>query len=106
MTLLKCSATTCVYNKEYLCSRGEIDVMWVNAHDSDETCCGSFQEREYSSTQNAYRSGCGCDQIQVDCAAHNCTYNDNCRCTAASISVDGANAKNNRETKCSTFQAR
>ena len=35
MTVLKCYATTCVYNKEQLCSKGNIDVMGENAHLSD-----------------------------------------------------------------------
>ena len=31
MTILKCSAMTCVYNKEQLCSKGDIDVTGENA---------------------------------------------------------------------------
>ena len=27
MTILNCSAVTCIYNKDQLCSRGEIEVM-------------------------------------------------------------------------------
>lgn len=104
MTVLKCYATTCVYNKEQLCSKGNIDVMGENAHLSEDTSCGSFQERNSSSPQNNYASGCGCETIQIDCKAHNCSYNDNCKCTAAAIQVNGENAKDCRETKCGTFQ--
>ena len=56
MTVLKCYATTCVYNKEQLCSKGNIDVMGENAHLSEDTCCGSFRERSNSSPQNNYTS--------------------------------------------------
>ena len=45
MTILKCSATTCAYNENNLCSRGEIDVMGESARNADETSCGSFRER-------------------------------------------------------------
>lgn len=104
MTILKCHATTCVYNKDQLCSKGSIDVMGENAHLSNETSCGSFQERTNTSPQNSYVSGCGCETIQIDCKAHNCSYNDNCKCTAACIQVDGDHAQNCNETKCKTFQ--
>ena len=45
MTILKCSAMTCVYNKEQLCSKGDIDVTGENATSANETSCGSFRER-------------------------------------------------------------
>lgn len=104
MTVLKCYATTCVYNKEQLCSKGNIDVMGENAHLSEDTCCGSFRERSNSSPQNNYTSGCGCETIQINCKAHHCSYNDNCKCTAAAIQVGGENAKDCQKTKCGTFQ--
>ena len=45
MTILKCSATTCAYNEDMLCSRGEINVMGDSAKSSEETSCGSFREK-------------------------------------------------------------
>ena len=42
MTILKCSAMTCVYNKEQLCSKGDIDVTGENATSANETSCGKF----------------------------------------------------------------
>lgn len=103
MTILKCHATTCVYNKEELCSRGEIDVMGENARMSDETSCGSFRERSSESVSNSLSERCGCETIRIDCKAQNCTYNEDCKCTAAAINVDGANANTSTETKCGTF---
>ena len=35
MTILNCSAVTCIYNKDQLCSRGEIEVMGHDARVSD-----------------------------------------------------------------------
>ena len=74
MTILKCSAMTCVYNKEQLCSKGDIDVTGENATSANETSCGSFRERTGSSMKDSYTDDCGCDKIQIDCKAHNCTY--------------------------------
>ena len=104
MTILKCSAMTCVYNKEQLCSKGDIDVTGENATSANETSCGSFRERTGSSMKGSYTDDCGCDKIQIDCKAHNCTYNDNCKCTASSIQVDGSNAHASSDTRCDTFQ--
>ena len=103
MTILKCHATTCAYNEDTLCSRGEINVMGDSARSADETSCGSFQKKG-SGTVNSTIGCCGCETIQIDCKAHNCTYNENCKCTAASIDVDGSNATACSETKCDTFQ--
>ena len=103
MTILKCSAMTCVYNKEQLCSKGDIDVTGENATSANETSCGSFRERTGSSMKDSYTDDCGCDKIQIDCKAHNCTYNDNCKCTASSIQVDGSNAHASSDTRCDTL---
>ena len=54
MTILKCSAMTCVYNKEQLCSKGDIDVTGENATSANETSCGSFRERTGSSMKDSY----------------------------------------------------
>ena len=104
MTNLRCSATTCLYNENQLCSKGEINVMGESATSADETSCGSFRERG-SGAMNSFTNGCGCDTIQIDCKAHNCTYNNHCKCTAASIDVDGSDAKACSETKCNTFES-
>lgn len=104
MTILKCSATTCVYNDDMLCSKGEINVIGNEAHRPDETSCGSFRERGEGSAQNTVANGCGCQSIKIDCNAQKCIYNENCKCTAAAIDVAGENACDCRETKCSTFE--
>ena len=84
MTILKCSATTCAYNEDMLCSRGEINVMGDSAKSSEETSCGSFREKSQGA-MNSAKNSCGCETIQIDCKAHNCTYNEKCKCTAAAI---------------------
>lgn len=104
MTILKCSATTCIYNKEELCSKGEINVVGENARYADETSCGSFCDRNDTGVKSSCASGCGCESINIDCKAHNCTYNENCKCTAAGIDIGGSGATDCRETKCTTFK--
>ena len=61
MPALRCTAVKCVYNKEELCSKGDIKVSGDHAKSVDETCCSSFKER--TGNTNA-AEGCGCDTIQ------------------------------------------
>lgn len=104
MTVLNCSATTCIYNENSLCSRGEIEVRGDQAHRSAETCCSSFRDRNSQAAKNmAEKKHCGCERIQIDCKAQECTYNEHCKCTAAAIDIDGPNANKYEDTQCGTF---
>ena len=53
MPALRCTAVRCVYNKEQLCSKGDIQVQGDHAKSMDETACGSFRERSESDYSNA-----------------------------------------------------
>ena len=90
MPALSCSAMTCVYNQNELCSKGDIRVGGSGAKSSMETCCESFKERGEGTMSNS--TGCGCTKIGVDCKAQNCTFNDNCKCEAGDISPETAHA--------------
>ena len=92
MTSLKCSAHNCCYNKNSLCSRGSISVEGADARYADDTACESFRDQEECAVKNSADPCCGCETINIDCKAHNCTYNEHCKCTAASINVSGDNA--------------
>ena len=105
MTTLKCSAVTCVYNDNQLCSKGDILVAGEGARLSSETSCERFRKRGENASDCA-SSGCGCHEIQIDCKAQNCTYNDKCKCTASAIRVDGGHAAQSGETCCDTFETR
>ncbi len=72
MPALSCSAMTCVYNQNELCSKGDIRVGGSEAKSSMETCCESFKERGEGTMFNS--TGCGCTKIGVDCKAQNCTF--------------------------------
>lgn len=102
MPALRCTAVRCVYNKEELCSKGDIKVDGEQAMTSDETCCSSFQER--TGTSNS--TGCGCDTICVKCSAHDCTFNKSEECHAGSIDIQGAKAETQDETCCGTFRCK
>ncbi len=103
MPELKCSAVTCVFNKQELCSRGDIQVTGGDASKADQTCCGSFQERKGDSMTASCASGCGCETIRVDCEAHKCIYNNDCKCNAAQIGISGPDARSSQQTMCGTF---
>ena len=46
MTLLKCSAHNCCYNKNSLCSKGSINVDGAEARYADDTACESFRDQK------------------------------------------------------------
>ena len=105
MPMLKCSATTCLYNQEEYCSKGDIVVSGEEqAHHADETNCSSFVERSESSMTNS--TGCGCEKIHIQCKAHDCVYNAGEKCEAAQVNIAGAGACVCQETKCGTFECR
>ena len=95
MTILKCSATKCLYNENELCSRGDIEITGDNAHRADETNCGSFRDRATAGMTNSKAHHCGCEKINIDCKAQECTYNDQRKCTASAIDVAGCSTKQN-----------
>ena len=103
MPALSCSATTCIYNKQELCSKGDVKIGGSNARQAGETCCESFQERSQDSMMNSMASGCGCTNIGVNCDATGCRSNDHCKCVAGAINIDGHDACCMSETCCSSF---
>lgn len=103
MTILNCTATKCIYNENQLCSKGNIEIDGNGAHRADETSCGSFRDRTSSGMKNSEAHHCGCEKINIDCKAQECTYNDHCKCTASAIDVSGCSTDGCNETKCNTF---
>lgn len=86
MPALQCSAVKCMYNKDNLCSKGDIQVKGDHAATENETWCSSFVEK--TGMSNAYTCGGGCSSIQVGCAAHDCTYNRQEVCQADHVHID------------------
>ncbi len=105
MPELKCTVQTCVHNQQFLCDLDKIQVGGQNAKNPQETCCDSFQERKDGSYSNSVSSGhAASDCSTIDCKATNCMYNEQCKCYAGKISVEGGNARTCDGTECATFQ--
>lgn len=104
MPVLTCAATTCIYNKDKLCSKGDIQVTGEHATYSDATSCGSFVERGSSASNRAGDTGCGCSTIDVRCEACKCVFNEKKKCSADQITIEGRNACESSETECGSFR--
>ena len=104
MAELKCVAEKCVYNKNNLCSKGDIMVGGKHAEAIDDTCCESFMEKKgdresYTSSTSHPRS-----YISIDCEATKCAYNQNFKCVAEHVNIKGCDAHKSGETACATFK--
>ncbi len=104
MAALKCMAEKCTYNKDRLCSKGDIMVGGKHADNTADTCCESFvQKRE---GQGAFTSSLEHPSkiISIDCEAVKCVYNSNYKCVAEHVDIQGSGANESRETACATFK--
>ena len=132
MPELKCTVQTCVHNKQFLCDLDAIQVGGEQAKTARETLCASFQERKaggasnngsssYSNSSNSSNSnsysgtyvsgysditGGASDRSDVDCKAVEFMYNNNYKCHAGKISVEGSNARQSESTECATFKCK
>lgn len=104
MPELRCTVQTCLHNQQFYCNLDSICVDGSSAKNSEETCCKSFEERkdDYSNASDitGKASDCSC----IDCKAVECMYNDNCKCHAGKISVEGSNACKCEQTECASFK--
>ena len=104
MPELRCTVQTCVHNKQNYCDLEGIEVKGASASHIDETSCGSFVERKGNTTSNV--TGNASPLSNINCKAVQCMYNENCKCHAGKISVEGSNACREDETVCATFQTK
>ena len=104
MAELKCQVENCTYNKEKLCSKGDIMVGGKHATNMQETCCESFAEKREG--HDSYTSSLQHPSkvISIDCEAQNCVYNSNYKCHAEHVDIKGCGADNCKETTCATFK--
>lgn len=101
MTFLDCAVKGCVYNADNCCCKGDIMVEGHQAKKTEETCCGSFNERGADRMQNV--TGRMSKEIEVSCEACNCTFNKDKKCGAEHIGIAGQNACTCGETECASF---
>lgn len=112
MPQLKCTVQTCVHNKQMLCDLDTIQVGGSQARSARETCCDSFQERQtgpaMGRTMNVSYSNIAQNDASpltdIDCKAVECMYNEQCKCHAGRISVEGSQATEAEGTECATFE--
>ncbi len=104
MAELKCGVENCTYNKERLCSKGDIMVGGKHASSSDDTCCESFMERRDGAMTSSIEHPS--KTISIDCEAVKCVYNSNYKCVADHVDIMGCGADSCRETSCATFVER
>ena len=101
MTELRCTVQTCAHNKNQYCSLNAITVGGSTAKHSTETSCDSFKERKGDSFSNS--TGEASPTSNIHCKAEECKFNNQCKCHAGKINVEGRNACSTNETECATF---
>lgn len=104
MTDLKCNVTSCTYNKEHLCSKGDIMVGGKRAQEKDATCCESFSPKKEGMEGYSSSLSHPSHTISIDCEASQCVYNQNYKCMAEHVEISGNGACNCKETLCATFR--
>ena len=102
MSTISCTVTNCYYNKSNGCTAQEIKVEGEKAFESRNTCCDTFIEQKpgVMSSQEAPKKN-----ATVLCSACHCVHNEDKKCVATDILVNGKNACCCQETCCSTFRA-
>lgn len=102
MPNLDCTATKCTYNVDEYCAKGTILVAGKDAEQPRETCCSSFREKKENGYSNANRMVDR--QVEVECEAEGCIYNESKICNAGQIGIAGSNACECHETECASFR--
>jgi hypothetical protein len=106
MTELKCVVESCGYNKDCLCSKGDILVGGERACSIDDTCCESFAKKKDGFDAFTSSLSHPSKSISIDCEASKCIHNDNFKCSAEHVDIRGCGACDCRETACATFSER
>ena len=103
MQSINCNVTNCSHNKDMICYSNRINIVGINSSNDDDTCCGSFLDKDHygNLTNNIYNEGNACDCLV--CNVNSCKYNENSLCSLDSISVSGLGAKLYNETSCESF---
>ena len=98
MADLKCVVENCTYNKDCLCSKGDIMVGGKHACDCDGTCCESFAQKREGRESFSNSLSHPSHTISIDCEAVKCIYNSNYKCVAEHVDIKGCGASDCRET--------
>lgn len=104
MPKLDCNVKNCLHYADDCCCKKAIIVDGSDAKECYETCCGSFDETKDGAFQNMYKSPE--KNLEVDCEAVKCVYNEDRCCTADHIGIAGDGAYQASQTECASFKAR
>lgn len=101
MANIVCTVTNCYYNKREGCTAPSLKVDGENAGESRFTSCETFIEQKpgIRSSVSDPKSN-----TPIECMAVKCQYNENKKCEASRIVINGKNAEHSEETCCSTFK--
>ncbi len=103
MPALQCSAVKCMYNKDNLCSKGDIQVKGDHAADSKMKPGVPVLWKRPECPMPIHAEAAAA-LVQVGCSAHDCTYNRQEVCQADHVQIDGSQACICEETCCGTFR--
>ncbi len=104
MTQLDCTVTNCLYNKDCLCSKGDIIIGGNHAARSSDTCCESFRPGGSAAVNS---TGTASTTVDIDCEAIRCIHNADCKCSASHIGIGGGNrAVCRTDTECADFMCK
>ncbi|MCD8150705.1 MAG: DUF1540 domain-containing protein [Clostridiales bacterium] len=104
MTQLDCTVTSCLYNRDCLCGKGNIVIGGRDAVKSGDTCCESFRER---GTNTINRVDQADTAVEIACEACECIHNEDCKCSASHIGIGGGSGVCQcGETECEDFRCR
>lgn len=100
MPKLNCSVESCKYQKENLCSARAINVVDINAIESDETDCRTYTYADSAITSSTHHAT---EDIDITCDVVNCLHYNNHKCNAKIVEINDYNATSTEETECSSF---
>lgn len=104
MTTLGCTVTSCTHNSDNCCCKQAIIVDGASAWNAQDTCCGSFNERNDGIFKNVFKTPE--KRLEVGCEATHCLYNEARHCVADHIDISGDGAEQPEHTECATFKVR
>ena len=105
MTKLICNVKNCYYNKDARCCRDGIQVQGHDATIEDATFCSSFKEKlDHATSKVQHTSSAPERSLDVNCNVVKCIFNDNEKCHASKIGIEGHGAKHESQTICGSFQ--
>lgn len=101
MAEIRCTVMNCFFNERSGCTAPSLNVDGRKAFESRSTCCDTFVEQKPGIKSNV---GDPFRDLDIQCSAIKCEYNNNEMCNARTILVNGKNADVPEETCCSTFK--